>query len=833
MCSEIHRLFFFSFDSTFGGPPHAAPSSSSSSAPSLASSLTAPDRRPGSRISLGFFGSSRASAEQIKEEERAMEEMAASLVTDLIPASDLDQIFSDSQRLTNDAVIHFVEAVCRVSLEEMAGSPRVFCLQKIVEISYFNMDRSRLVWRRIWDHQSKHFVKAACHENSHVAMYAIDSLRQLAMKFLEKEELENYQFQKEFLKPFEKIATQNPNRTIRELVLQCVENLVLSKISNIRSGWKPIFGVCAVCANSGDGGVVQLGFRLVSAIMAQFNRVHDFFVDCVHCLIAYIGNQVLDAVSLKAIDFLRLCVIELASGNLRALSSGNPGANATEGGEEEGRLESQPPAPTTATTNGAVSVGVKAMPHMVDGEDNVKNDAFIKLWFPILTGLSGLISGDSRLAVRKGSTELLFHVLLTYGDSFNANFWGLTFRGVLFPLFDDVAYLGDSNLDRWIETTCLDALSSLGELFVCHFNKLAFMLRDLLDLIQNCIMEVSADLSHTAFASLTNLIDKRSSYFTPEIWQQLVTCLENMFAASCPYRVNATNLSILLSKATTQLHNDSDLVPAAPPSDATQTQDQDETNDNGNNNRNKSKEGASEDDHSIHDTPNGFVTGGVGLNANGDVEGEIARVSSHCLVQLDLVSCVGSLCSKFHSAMPAKCSEALLKLLTRSFLYAHAFDQDISLRVGLSRAGVMKQSQTGDLPSLLKLEVSSLMSCLEVSYGMWQSRCESFEIAWRTFLDLSRLVVVSYAAKDALVSSVPLSERDVVCTEKFRELGQWTKVVNYVIQLYSGVPADDLRPHLHTVLPDVVSLVTCSDAPLRANLKPFLTKHVQLLLQGH
>ena len=33
-------------------------------------------------------------------------------------------------------------------------------------------------------------------------MYAVDSLRQLAMKFLERDELANYSFQNDFLKPF-------------------------------------------------------------------------------------------------------------------------------------------------------------------------------------------------------------------------------------------------------------------------------------------------------------------------------------------------------------------------------------------------------------------------------------------------------------------------------------------------------------------------------------------------------------------------------------------------------------------------------------------------------
>ena len=41
------------------------------------------------------------------------------------------------------------------------------------------------------------------------AEFAVDSLRQLSMKFLEKGELPNFRFQKDFLKPFEQIIKRN------------------------------------------------------------------------------------------------------------------------------------------------------------------------------------------------------------------------------------------------------------------------------------------------------------------------------------------------------------------------------------------------------------------------------------------------------------------------------------------------------------------------------------------------------------------------------------------------------------------------------------------------
>jgi brefeldin A-inhibited guanine nucleotide-exchange protein len=57
--------------------------------------------------------------------------------------------------------VEFVRALCAVSLEELSNvaHPRMFSLQKIVEISYYNMGRIRLQWSRIWEVIGDHFNK--------------------------------------------------------------------------------------------------------------------------------------------------------------------------------------------------------------------------------------------------------------------------------------------------------------------------------------------------------------------------------------------------------------------------------------------------------------------------------------------------------------------------------------------------------------------------------------------------------------------------------------------------------------------------------------------------
>lgn len=59
------------------------------------------------------------------------------------------------------STVDFVRWLCAVSMDELASAhqPRMFSLQKIVEISYYNMNRIRLQWSRIWQVIGDHFNK--------------------------------------------------------------------------------------------------------------------------------------------------------------------------------------------------------------------------------------------------------------------------------------------------------------------------------------------------------------------------------------------------------------------------------------------------------------------------------------------------------------------------------------------------------------------------------------------------------------------------------------------------------------------------------------------------
>ena len=192
--------------------------------------------------------------------------------TDMIKS--VDRIFTSTADLNGEAIIHFVRALSQVSWQEIqssgqSDSPRTYSLQKLVEISYYNMTRVRFEWTNIWQVLGEHFNQVGCHSNTAVVFFALDSLRQLSMRFMEIEELPGFKFQKDFLKPFEHVMANSSAVTVKDMVLRCLIQMIQARGDNIRSGWKTMFGVFTIAAREPYG--------MSKALIKMDCKVTNFF----------------------------------------------------------------------------------------------------------------------------------------------------------------------------------------------------------------------------------------------------------------------------------------------------------------------------------------------------------------------------------------------------------------------------------------------------------------------------------------------------------------------------------------------------------------------------
>uniref|UniRef100_A0A672QSS5 ARF guanine nucleotide exchange factor 1 n=1 Tax=Sinocyclocheilus grahami TaxID=75366 RepID=A0A672QSS5_SINGR len=410
----------------------------------------------------------------------------------------VDRIFTGSTRLDGNAIVDFVRWLCAVSMDELASPthPRMFSLQKIVEISYYNMGRIRLQWSRIWEVIGDHFNKVGCNPNEDVAIFAVDSLRQLSMKFLEKGELANFRFQKDFLRPFEHIMKKNRSPTIRDMVVRCIAQMVNSQAGNIRSGWKNIFSVFHLAASDQDESIVELAFQTTGHIVTNVFEKHfpatiDSFQDAVKCLSEFACNASFPDTSMEAIRLIRHCAKYV---------SDRPQVNYT-------------------------SDDMNVAP-----EDRV----WVRGWFPILFELSCIIN-RCKLDVRTRGLTVMFEVMKTYGHTYEKHWWQDLFR-IVFRIFDNMK-LPEQQTEKaeWMTTTCNHALYAICDVFTQYFESLSdVLLDDILSQLYWCVQQDNEQLARSGTNCLENVVILNGEKFNAETWDK--TCNSGHFVF--PYAIS-------------------------------------------------------------------------------------------------------------------------------------------------------------------------------------------------------------------------------------------------------------------------------------------------------
>ncbi|KAL6124375.1 hypothetical protein ACLB2K_076888 [Fragaria x ananassa] len=594
---------------------------------------------------------------------------------------DMSRIFTRSQKLNSEAIIDFVKALCKVSMEELrsASDPRVFSLTKMVEIAHYNMNRIRLVWSSIWHVLSNFFVTIGCSENLSIAIFAMDSLRQLSMKFLEREELANYNFQNEFMKPFVIVMRKSSAVEIRELIIRCVSQMVLSRVNNVKSGWKSMFMVFTTAAYDDHKNIVLLAFEIMEKIIRDYfpyitETETTTFTDCVNCLIAFTNSRFNKDISLNAIAFLRFCATKLAEGGLSSSSrnkdkdaSGKVSPSSPQGWKE-GRQD-----------NGG----------MPDKDDH------LYFWFPLLAGLSEL-SFDPRPEIRKSALQVLFESLRNHGHLFSLPLWEKVFESVLFPIFDYVRHAidpsgdsspeqgidsetGELDQDAWMYETCTLALQLVVDLFVKFYDTVNPLLKKVLVLLVSFIGRPHQSLAGIGIAAFVRLMSNAGDLFSDEKWLEVVSSLKEAANSTLP------DFSFILSGDSIVANLDSS--------------------------SSREDHGGRPDDESERLRTNHLYTG-------------LADVKCRAAVQLLLIQAVMEIYTMHRTHLSMENTLILFNALHDLASHAHKINTDTALRARLQEFGSMTQMQD---PPLLRIENESYQICLTFLQNLIEDRPPRFD----------------------------------------------------------------------------------------------------------
>ncbi|KAF9481962.1 hypothetical protein BDN70DRAFT_875585 [Pholiota conissans] len=544
-----------------------------------------------------------------------------------------DMVFSLSHYLSGTAIVDFVQALCDVSWEEIQSSglsqhPRLFSLQKLVDISYYNMTRIRLEWSNLWDILGEHFNLVCCHNNLHVASFALDSLRQLAMRFLEKEELPHFKFQKDFLKPFEYTMIHNQNPDIRDLVLQCLQQMIQARSQNLRSGWRTMFGVFSAASRVLTERVANSAFEIVT----KLNRDHfpaivqyGAFADLTVCITEFCKVSKYQKISLLAIAMLR----------------------------------------------GVIPVMLKTpecalIPDTANPEQSM-DDSMIRFWFPVLFGFYDIIMNGEDLEVRRLALDSLFSTLKTYGATYPVEFWDTVTQELLFPIFavlkssqDLSRFNTQEDMSVWLSTTMIQALRDLIDLYTFYFDILERFLDGLLDLLCVCICQENDTLARIGTSCLQQLLESNVAKLSPVRWERVTTTFVRLFRTTTPYQLFDESLRVEIENPAESAETNAEVqglaILPAPLSPTNEVK-------------------ATEIKATLTDRRRIFK-----------------QIIVKCVLQLLLIETTNDLLRNddVYNTIPPAQLLRMMSVLDQSYQFARSFNEDKDLRTGLWKVGFMK-----------------------------------------------------------------------------------------------------------------------------------------------
>ncbi|EFE40257.1 hypothetical protein TRV_05013 [Trichophyton verrucosum HKI 0517] len=681
----------------------------------------------------------------------------------------VDMIFTNTANLKQEALVDFVRALNAVSWQEIQSSgqsesPRTYSLQKLVEISYYNMTRVRIEWSKIWEVLGEHFNHVGCNANTAVVFFALDSLRQLSMRFMEIEELPGFKFQKDFLKPFEHVMANSTAVNVKDMVLRCLIQMIQARGDNIRSGWKTMFRVFSVAASEPYEGIVNMAFEHVTQIYkTRFGVVvsQGAFADLVVCLTEFSKNLKFQKKSLQAIETLKSTIPKMLKTPECPLSH-----RRTNSGSSQGEV---------------VALAAGQSPEE-------------QFWYPLLIAFQDVLMTGDDLEVRSRALTYLFETLIRYGGDFPPAFWDVLWRQLLYPIF--VVLQSKSEMSKvpnheelsvWLSTTMIQALRNMITLFTHYFDSLEYMLDRFLGLLTLCICQENDTIARIGSNCLQQLILQNVIKFTPEHWEKIVGAFVELFERTTAYELftAATTAPGMAPERRNIEEATSQADPGSPSAKPDRGQESTRPSEDGDETHQAQLPAASSELEDYRPQPDLQQPPTVVTAARRRF---FNRIIINCVLQILMIETVNELFSNdaVYSQIPSKELLRLMALLKKSYQFAKKFNGAKDLRLKLWKQGFMKQP-----PNLLNQESGSAATYINILFRMYHDEREERKN--------SRL-----ETEDALIPRyVQLDEES-----QQRNITAWRPVVVDVVEGYTGFPLETFEKYIETFYPITVDLLS-------------------------
>ncbi|XP_022237175.1 brefeldin A-inhibited guanine nucleotide-exchange protein 3-like isoform X2 [Limulus polyphemus] len=159
---------------------------------------------------------------------------------------------------------------------------------------------------KAWSVAAPHFVEAACHKDQEISKKAVTSIHDIVSALLSSNtELPHFHFNEALFKPFENLlCLELCDTDIQELIISLICEFVEGSTTDIRSGWRPLFGALRAIRLPGTPPPVVSSIENDEEIIRHLRVVLDVFnaflgtdnvlvfanaaVDCLLCLLKHV-----------------------------------------------------------------------------------------------------------------------------------------------------------------------------------------------------------------------------------------------------------------------------------------------------------------------------------------------------------------------------------------------------------------------------------------------------------------------------------------------------------------------------------------------------------------
>ncbi|KZC05766.1 Brefeldin A-inhibited guanine nucleotide-exchange protein 3 [Dufourea novaeangliae] len=145
----------------------------------------------------------------------------------------------------------------------------------------------------VWSILGPHFMEAACHKDRSISKKAVQCIHDsMAALLNEQVELPHFHFNEALFKPFENLlCLELCDSDVQDQIVSCICEFVETNRTEIRSGWRPLFGALRVASVGNSDSVESAPLLEVFRVFLSTDNTLVFAnaaLDCILCLLRHV-----------------------------------------------------------------------------------------------------------------------------------------------------------------------------------------------------------------------------------------------------------------------------------------------------------------------------------------------------------------------------------------------------------------------------------------------------------------------------------------------------------------------------------------------------------------